>query len=725
MKALQVFTLLMLATVLGAASAQQKDWYTVVGGNSFELARGSGSTYSVRIPLAPAQGASAPTGAKLVAQTIDVSSKVGRAEKLRDAFNVALEPETPTHGPSLVVATQLVDELLAGPYGLVVRLKPEPRGTTAELPAQLIALTLTVPAPELRVQPFSVDVERAFISERPPTVVAVPLQLRELSGKAGIREVKLEVLRDTVPAKPDSGQLTFSPPIGTIPPGGAASAAIAASGAYALGKTAGKLEVRSKDLPTPVSVAYEVRVIESKLWIPVLAIIGAVAGYLLRTVFKRYQEYKAALASASEFISKVAAARASSLDPTYRAALDEARAELDAATRGQKKAAVLTVAIAAAQTKVAGARTTLDTSLSNLLPRVQEFRSFVDVPWKTPGPVEEALANMRREVFLLEQDMLGRNAKAATERIARAEAGELPDIANAAGSYCSALALYATHLTSAKLPITEAAQGRLADVAALLARSYAGHWSDVPTATVLVVKTHLTTVYGDASQARAVVESLPRDALTYIDWVCTRLQLAVTEPSVQALVATTTKCLDGGVMSSEVNARTTSFDVLNGRIERLREGWVTFCQAVAPNAPASDVTNLVRDGDWQKLVDLVVQKRPQVGTRAGAGGRGAIQGEPGYSSVVLPLAVPVGGSAAVRAGTAGLDGSEGEVYRLNRDSELLAFAQTLVFAVVFVLGVFLLYADSWVGTPKEMLALFVLAFGIDLTADGVLGALRR
>ena len=37
---------------------------------------------------------------------------------------------------------------------------------------------------------------------------------------------------------------------------------------------------------------------------------------------------------------------------------------------------------------------------------------------------------------------------------------------------------------------------------------------------------------------------------------------------------------------------------------------------------------------------------------------------------------------------------------------------------------YFLHVETWVGTPKEILSLLVLAFMTDLTADGVLKALK-
>ena len=42
-----------------------------------------------------------------------------------------------------------------------------------------------------------------------------------------------------------------------------------------------------------------------------------------------------------------------------------------------------------------------------------------------------------------------------------------------------------------------------------------------------------------------------------------------------------------------------------------------------------------------------------------------------------------------------------------------------------VAGAYILYEETWVGTGKEMLALFMFAFGLDLTVDNVVGAFKK
>lgn len=70
-------------------------------------------------------------------------------------------------------------------------------------------------------------------------------------------------------------------------------------------------------------------------------------------------------------------------------------------------------------------------------------------------------------------------------------------------------------------------------------------------------------------------------------------------------------------------------------------------------------------------------------------------------------------------------GTSRERLELFRESRLIALAQSLVFAALFTVGVYLLYTDTWVGTGKELLALIVLGFGVDLTGDSVVALFKK
>ncbi|MDO9074129.1 MAG: hypothetical protein Q7U73_12780 [Rubrivivax sp.] len=729
MKKIQVGIFLALATLWGDVAAQAKDWFTVVGGTtSFELVRSADGRLSSRVPLLPVPDAVVPAGQQLVAQNVDVSNKLGRASALLSSVRATLEPETSSQGASLVFSADVVPELLPGPYGVVVRIGLEP--TVKGQMVQQVSLTLTVPAPELRAKALAVDIVRPLPFFGAQSIVTPPVELQERTGKAPVRDIKVDVLRDAAPPPgADSGVLSFKPEFTSLVPSGAASAAVVVSGDYPLGKTVGKLEFRSPDLLAPVSVAYEVRVIESKAWIPILAFLGVLLGYGVRHVLKGRQEYKAAIASASEFVAALARARAASLDDDFRSELKSIRDELDIATAGKRKAAVVVAALGVAQPKLMTARTALDARLSGVLQKVQELRNFADVSWRAPGSIQPALDEIRAQVFLLEQDMLARNAKGANSRVQSATVKGLPSIVNAAGRYGTALAQLTTRLADSRLPLPEASQRRLVDTASLLTKSFPSPWTDVSQATVAQASQQLTKVYGDVNLALEVTKSIFGDSQAFAEWARKQLQVPETNAAFRSLAAETAKSLDTKFLLDEIEKTPFGLGAIDQRVEDLRAAWAQFCKAVVPSLTSEEVQGFIGSGSWQKLVVLAVEKKANAGAGimldAAAERKVFVQGEPIYSPISVPFSAPQWNSSTVRAGTAGLDGSEMEVYRNNKESEMFALAQMLVVALIFILGVYLFYGEVWVGKPKEMLTLFLLAFGLDLTADSVVAALKR
>ena len=58
-------------------------------------------------------------------------------------------------------------------------------------------------------------------------------------------------------------------------------------------------------------------------------------------------------------------------------------------------------------------------------------------------------------------------------------------------------------------------------------------------------------------------------------------------------------------------------------------------------------------------------------------------------------------------------------------AERFAFLQTAIVAPLFILAAYGIYGENWVGTYKEMMALFVIAFGADLSGDGIIAFLKK
>jgi hypothetical protein len=72
-----------------------------------------------------------------------------------------------------------------------------------------------------------------------------------------------------------------------------------------------------------------------------------------------------------------------------------------------------------------------------------------------------------------------------------------------------------------------------------------------------------------------------------------------------------------------------------------------------------------------------------------------------------------------------LSGTVAERVLLAAQLHWLSFVQSLFFGTLFVAAVWVLHADAWVGTPKEMLTILLMAFGFDWTSESLLSATKK
>ncbi len=56
--------------------------------------------------------------------------------------------------------------------------------------------------------------------------------------------------------------------------------------------------------------------------------------------------------------------------------------------------------------------------------------------------------------------------------------------------------------------------------------------------------------------------------------------------------------------------------------------------------------------------------------------------------------------------------------------ETVTFIQTFVIGLVFLAGLFATKYSTWIGNPEQMFEIFILAFGVDLSSEGILSILR-
>src|SRR5207244_4272874 len=85
----------------------------------------------------------------------------------------------------------------------------------------------------------------------------------------------------------------------------ALSLPIAASGAFPVGRSSGRIELRSPDLSLPVATTYEVRVVRSTTWMIPVILGGFLFGYLVRVRLARARARNAALLLASQALASI------------------------------------------------------------------------------------------------------------------------------------------------------------------------------------------------------------------------------------------------------------------------------------------------------------------------------------------------------------------------------------------------------------------------------------
>ena len=115
----------------------------------------------------------------------------------------------------------------------------------------------------------------------------------------------------------------------SVPAGGTASVDVEASDDFPLGSTKGKIQIRSPDLATPISVGYEIRV-RREHWIIVFwAGFGALLGWFVRVWMMGTKALLSAQVAASDAAELIRKELASSEDESFGTSLKEYRAKLD------------------------------------------------------------------------------------------------------------------------------------------------------------------------------------------------------------------------------------------------------------------------------------------------------------------------------------------------------------------------------------------------------------
>jgi hypothetical protein len=710
-----------LLLTASSAFAQTKDWLTLPLGPAQDLVLEKAGNRTARIPVRPADGASAPTP-PLKVRLFDVSSKDGHGTTVAGEFEVKFVEATDKKDAAIEVSvSDKATEVLPGPYALSLKIAPDFNDAKS---TQTLVVTLTAPPPQLSVDPVLIGVELAFLGLTDNTINKGELRLTEKGGKTPVRNAEATFTRDPVKeGQPDTGTLSFGPAVSIVGAGGVASAPVGVSGDFSPGKVAGKIDVRSRDLAGPISTTFEVRTRRSLIWILVLVTAGSAIGFFVRDYLTRRKALLEAAAVASSAVGLVDKELAATADPTYIAELNTLRVTMRDPV-ASKKAENVTKAATKLQEDLIAARGRFEQRLQPLAQSAIALHNLTDKQWEAPPFVMDALKELHAMTEKLSATLAQRNADGAKELLTNVVPNSLLAALKAVDKAGANLSDIAQTVVANSSPMLDGDFKHLSDATDVIARRFPSPAPKRVDATVDQLFAALSAWTVEGSVARAHLVGLGTAAQRLLVWAKDQLQ-PPPDANLEALGVKTAAELEAAKLREQAELESPDVVALQARLTQLRADWRQYFVAKGgAKLPAADLDAAIKRSAWADAVGVV---RDAAAPKAL--GPGAVQAS---------QTAPTGGSAAAAAG---LPSQRGEALGFQPASLLLgtgeerasllnaarraSWIQTFLLGVLFVVGVYCLYRETWTGSDKEMLALFMLAFGLDLTADSVAGAFKK
>ena len=684
---------------------------------------------AVRIPINVLPGS--PPLDKLQARLRDVVFHEGRAESLAKTFTAQLDPGDQRRGPSLLVEARPLP-VLPGSYVLSLDISETAPAAGQSPKAQALTLTLQRPEPKLATS-SQLLVDQTFYFWYSCSS-ASRMRLTEQSKKAALTGVQFEDVRDpasNLPVDAATLAVTLQPP--EVASGSVVFPDVKVQGDFPLGTTAGKLEVRADQLATPLTINYEVRARRTTWWIAGITALGFGFGWLIRHYLRKRHERAKARAAASAVLQEIRTALAQIPDADFRDAVAKAREDLLQAERNPNVETVQKATTKAAE-DLATARTTLAARRKSVVETFEPLAALARRSWQLPSDAAATgLAQLRTELGevkrLIEQHDIGQ----ARDRLAQLPTGVLVKLVQDLSDWRAEAAKYLVELGRhpPALPASGADQLRQA------VESWKAAFT-TPTAADTDISLQEATAALDMAHsanaaARQIAERLVTDSTILVQWVNTLLSPLPLAPgnrleSLEEVTAQAARAVQDELKSPAENERHVA-----PRERRLGVDWEGILYSVLPpgtTAPA--IQESIAQRRWTDAAQAAAEALRALPPRRPAADEAATEAAP--LPAPAPAAAPIffrtslasgGGTAPLLiGGVPPLTGTVAEREALEKEAWWALALQKLFFAVLFVLVAYVLYYDKWVGTLHEMLALFIWAFGVDITSEAVMNAAK-
>jgi len=726
--------LLALLTWTGAAVADDPAWLSFPAGLNYNLVRESDGSATARVPVAYADAAS---GAEktLKVRVTDVLYKEGRSDTLAGALDVKFNAPTLAAGPSIVVTVkkESAATVLPGAY-VVSLLVAEDLAQTKPKP-QVVTLTLQRPVPQLAPTSAKVVVGQIVDIFGAATTTNGTLGLQEQSGKAEAGQLfYVDSHEPPATGLPDSARLSFDGAASAVPPTKTVDIVVGAKGAFPLGTTSGRISVQSPELGAPVPVTFEVRA-RRELWlIAVCAALGAVAGWIIRTWLASKQALLNAETGAYEAIAAMMREIGKREDKGYRQALAEAYETLNQAILG-KDAAKILAATKKAIDDVTTLRTALEQRVAPVRTKTVGLHDLLTVDWKFGDAGDQILASMRDELRSTEELLAKDNVTDAETGIADLMTVKLPALVGKIGQFGTDLARYLAALADQPPPYSADVAQELKSLATTATTTFKWPYAPPEAPTVDDARLVFKNADGLIRQSATFAGAAPDLAQSFMDSVDAKLLPYFPNASEKTVVIAAASVASASAMAQDITMPAQAVLRVRDRASTLRQEWSTFLTALAPNAPPAEINQALLTAQWSAAVDIALKAFPKPVTPATKALEDkALAAKPDAEIMDLsdaPFTLPALDVPRQTGTPLAFDPSPvlhsviSQGQAVAAQSKRLAAIQSFGFGLLFVIGSYVLYSDTWVGTAKEMLTLFVLAFGVDLTSDSVLGAFKK
>lgn len=723
---------LLLISLLLAACAQAfaaDDLITIPSGFSQTLVIQKEGGYSVRMGITTAPDVNLDD---LTLKVFEVQFKDGRSTATASHFRADFSKETDKLAQALTISVPAsAAEVVPGNYVVTLRVTSGKQAAATKPPApakvQLLVLALTRPVPTLSVGPI-IYIQRTAWFTAADDVIKGKLRLTEESRNSNIAGLTLTAEADQ---KPDSrivvGALELPPGPLNLAAGDSVTHDIGVKGDFPPGTYTGKINVRSPDLPGVASINYEVHSRRSPGWLIVLAIAGAVIGLIARVYLKSRQEFAAAETAASLALEKLNLMYDRIQDDEIRAKIDTARKELKTAAESGKADDLV------AKTKIAmdllpTLETTFKAKWDAFQTKLAPLTALLDKRWALPASIQPSFDKILAARGLIAA-ALARNDVTQAEQKISAISRALLDAVLETIKWRVGLAGYLSTLDT-NMPA-------LSDADAKKVHSFADGIRDKVPAEQHPVATDIATADAELKQTHSAyagmkdfTASFPAASTDFLERARDSFADASEDATVEwAAVDTATRSVVAN-FTAEPEDFDSRIPQLTERLRAQLEAWRRLLARLVKPDQLDKIGALLDSRSWESMI-TAAKKSLISETQLSAAVAVATEAQPPPPA---QLQTPnLSRTPAAVAGTLKdtlwrpivLTGSESERRTLRRQSYWTAVLQTAIVTALFVAGVYALNADTWIGTPKEMLSLFLLAFGVDLTADGVMAALKK